>query len=65
MPYLESMNTTIKVNGQAVKVINSYSAGPGCVAREYDIQGGYVYEVAGAWKLQRPGQFAVEVTVER
>lgn len=54
----------IKVNGKAVKVLNSRSAGPGCTPREYDIPGGYVRNVGSEWMLHRTGQWPQKVEVQ-
>ncbi len=54
---------TIQVDGQSVKVLNSYSCGPGQVAHTYDIPGGYVYNIAGKWTMQIRGIDARTVTV--
>lgn len=59
------MMKTVTVNGAAVKVLNTYSVGPGSEAHTIDIPGGYLYRIAGEWRLQRPGQFPVVVEVTK
>lgn len=59
------MTNAIKVNGQARKVTNTLSCGPGQEPHTYELTGGaYVYSVGGTWKLQERGQFARVVSVE-
>lgn len=53
----------IIVDGNYCVVKNALSSGPGNEPHTYDIPGGYVYCVAGEWKLQTPGQFARVVDV--
>jgi hypothetical protein len=55
---------TIKIDSREYPVLNAYSSGPGAPKHTYDIPGGYVYGIAGVWKLQRPGQYPQTVTVE-
>lgn len=56
---------TIKIDGNEVKTLNSYSCGPGEKAHTFALENSaYVYCVAGVWKLQRPGQYPAVVTVE-
>ncbi len=54
---------TIQVNGRAVKVLNSYSCGPGQVAHTYDVPGGYIENIAGTWTLHIRGGWSQVVTV--
>lgn len=62
---MQDMTNSITVNGQARKVTNTLSCGPGQEPHTYELTGGaYVYSVGGAWKLQERGQSARAVTVE-
>lgn len=55
---------TIQVNGVSRKVTNRLSSGPGNPVHTYELtRGCYVYEVAGKWFLQEPGNFAIPCTV--
>lgn len=61
---LRAGTMTILVDGAPRRVLNAFSSGPGCTPHTYDLIGReYVYEIAGEWKLQRPGQFPVVVVV--
>ena len=55
----------IKVNGLNKKVTDALSSGPGSKIHTYKFIGGYVYEIAGQWFLQLPGQYKTPVNVER
>lgn len=49
--------TAVIVNGQSMPVTNYYSSGPGAPAHEYELGAGrYLFEIAGQWYLQEPGQ---------
>jgi len=56
-------NKKVLVDGVAHRVLNALSGGPGCIPHTYEFSGGYVYEIAGIWYLQLPGQFKRPVTV--
>lgn len=55
---------TIRINGATHQVLNSLSSGPGLQAHTFEFCGGYVYDTAGTWRLQRPGEVAQVVTVQ-
>ena len=56
--------TTLTVNGQTVRVLNTLSCGPDQPVHTYELAGGaYVYEVAGTWFLQERWQFARVVSL--
>ncbi len=65
MYILLDMTNAITVNGQARKVTNTLSCGPGEEPHTYELTGGaYVYRVGNDWKLQERGRFARVVRVE-
>ena len=61
---IKAGNMTILVDGIVRRVVGIGSSGPGCMPHTYELAGrDYIYEVAGEWKLQRPGQFPAVVEV--
>jgi len=58
------MAKAIAINGRTEAVMNTLSVGPGAAAHTYELAGRrYVYEVAGQWFLQEPGQLRRVVEV--
>ena len=58
------MVNAITVNGQTMKVLNSWSAGPGGEPHTFQVAGAIVERIGSVWQMQRRGQFPVRVTVE-
>lgn len=67
------MTTTITVNGVPHRVVNAYSCGRGCTPHTYDLTttngptgicANYVYEIAGRWFRQTPGNAPILCDVE-
>ena len=53
------------VDGVSRRVLNTLSCGPDASPHTFILRGNeYIYEVAGVWYLQQPGQFPVVVHVE-
>ncbi len=57
---------TIEIDGAVTKISNAFSCGPGEKPHTFMLAGSggcYVYSVAGAWFMQRPGNFPVPAVV--